>query len=78
MHPLFDVRELTDDEILKRIDRARNYLSFQTGLGRTPAIDSINFMLDTLYNEQDRRRAELFNSARVKQPDSIELGKLDD
>lgn len=77
MHPLFDVRELTDDEILKRIDRARNYLSFQTGLGRTPAIESIDCVLQTLYEEQDRRRAELY-SAGKKEDGNIELGRLDD
>ena len=77
MHPLFDVRELTDDEILKRIDRARNYLSFQTGLGRTPAIESIVCVLQTLYDEQDRRRAELY-AAGKKEDGNIELGRLDD
>lgn len=77
MHPLFDVRELTDDEILKRIDRARNYLSFQTGLGRTPTIESIDCVLQTLYDEQDRRRAELY-AAGKKEDGNIELGRLDD
>lgn len=78
MHPLFDVQTLTDDEILARIDRARNYLAFQTGLGRTPAIESISYMLDTLCGEQDRRRAELFDKSQVKPTGNIELGKLDD
>lgn len=78
MHPLFDVQSLTDDEILARIDRARNYLEFQTGLGRTPAVESIRYMLDTLCDEQERRRADLFGKAQVEPTGNIELGKLDD
>ena len=78
MHPLFDVQTLTDDEILSRIDRARNYLAFQTGLGHTPAVESINYMIDALCGEQDRRRAELFDKAQAAPTGNIELGKLDD
>lgn len=78
MHPLFDLQALTDDEILTRIDRARNYLALQTGLGRTATVESINLMLDALHDEQDRRRADRFGTAQVPNTGIIELGTLDD
>ena len=78
MHPLYDLRELSDQEISARIDRVRQYHNLQTGFGRTAAIDSASLILESLYNEQDRRRAELIKTPEGPAQGVIELGKIDD
>ncbi len=82
MHPFLDVSKLPDEEIIERLGRAYTYMNAQKILGHTPAVLSIQDVIQSLEDERFSRMQKLIDTEfKRKFPDAdkpIELGKLED
>lgn len=54
-HPLFDPTSLTDDELIDKLQKSRNYVGQQSQLGHDYTVESIEGIVRTLEAEQARR-----------------------
>ena len=77
MDPFLDVTALSDEVLNKRIDRSYLYMSQQTALGRTPTVNSIKIVLESLLEERQRRSRLFREEGSVKPPDVINIGVID-
>lgn len=82
-HPLYDARKLTDDDLLDRIGKSRQYLNMQRRLGHTEAANSIESVITALEAESKRRIMLSNDLSAQKQKnksnnpsDTIELGTI--
>lgn len=82
MHPLFDPKNLTDDQIIEKLQKSREYLAQQSQLGHDFTVDSIEMVVRTLELEQVARFTKVQETENkdsiVKALESIELGKVDE
>lgn len=82
MHNLiFDPAKLTDDQILEKLGKAYQYLSFQENLGHDSAVASITQTIIALDNErisrfQDSIEADIAHT-NPNLLDPIELGTIE-
>lgn len=81
-HPLFDPKDLSDDDLLERLQKSRNYLGQQTQLGHDYTVESIEAIVRTLEGEQERRfekQRDEANTQTIEEAlNSIELGKVEE
>jgi hypothetical protein len=81
MHPFLDVKKLTDEEIIERLGKAYSHMNMQKTLGHSPAVLSIQEIIQTLEDERRERMQKMIDEEyNRKFPDSkkpIELGKLE-
>lgn len=82
MHPFIDTAKLSDEEIIERLGKAYSYMNMQKTLGHSPAVMSIQEVIQSLEDERHNRMQKTMNDEMVKKyPDElkpIELGKLED
>lgn len=55
MHPLYNTKDLTDDQLLDKLQKAYEYLSMQSSLGHTDTVESIQSVIDQLEAEKENR-----------------------
>lgn len=81
MHPLVDLSTLSDEELVARIGRARQYLEYQSSLGHMPTAQSIRTIIEALEDERSKRilnsHGEEFKKKNPKDKDPIEIGNIE-
>lgn len=55
MHPLYDTKDLTDDQLLEKLQKAYSYMAMQSSLGHTDTVESIQTVIDQLETEKEDR-----------------------
>ena len=82
MHPFLDVAKLTDEEIIERLGRAYTFMNMQKTLGHSPAVLSIQEVIQSLEDERSKRMGKMMDDEYSRKfPDSnkpIEIGKLEE
>lgn len=82
MHPFLDVRKLTDEEIIERLGRAYTFMNMQKTLGHSPAVKSIEEVIQSLEDERRTRLQKMIDDEYSRKfPDAkkpIEIGKLEE
>ena len=82
MHPFLDVKKLTDEEIIERLGRAYTFMNMQKTLGHSPAVKSIEEVIQSLEDERRIRMQKMIDDEYSRKfPDSekpIEIGKLEE
>lgn len=82
MHPFLDVAKLSDEEIIERLGKAYTHMNMQKVLGHSPAVHSIQEVIQSLEDERllrlRRTMAEEFSKKYPDELKPIELGKLED
>jgi hypothetical protein len=82
MHPFLDVSKLTDEELIERLSKAYNHVSYQKSLGHAPAVHSIKEIIKSLEDERHNRMMknadEEFKKKFPKDLDPINLGSLEE
>lgn len=81
-HPLFDPTSLTDDELIDKLQKSRNYIGQQTQLGHDYTVESIEAVIRTLEAEQGRRfstEQDKSNADSIKDSlKSIDFGDIEE
>lgn len=81
-HPLFDPKGLSDDELLDKLQKSRQYLGQQTQLGHDYTVTSIESVVAALEGEQVRRftaERDLANKDDIKKDlNTINIGKVEE
>jgi hypothetical protein len=78
MHPFLNTSKLTDEEIIAKLLKARQYLGFQMSTGNMPSIQSIQEVIHFLEAERENRMIARQEEERRKVIDKpIELGKIE-
>jgi len=82
MHPFLDVSKLSDEEIINRLGKAYSFMNMQKDLGHSPAVQSIQEVIQSLEDERQLRMQKMMTEEYTKKyPDelkSIEIGKLEE
>lgn len=82
MHPFLDVAKLTDEEIIERLGKAYMHMNMQKTLGHSPAVLSIQEVIQSLEDERRMRiQRTMDDEYSKKYPEElkpIELGKLEE
>lgn len=79
MHPFLDLKNIPDDQLLDRLNKARTYLHFQSSMGHLPTVHSISDVINSLEEEIRERNYKRIHEG--KHPENIkshiELGNID-
>lgn len=81
-HPLFDPTNLTDDELIDKLQKSREHMGNQSQLGHDYTVESIEGIVRTLEAEQVRRFTvdqNESNADTIKEAlKSIDFGKIEE
>ena len=74
MHPFFDPKPLSDDDILKKLNEVSSRLRYaQSFIGDQIMIDQLELLMESLQNErQERMNRQYFDSWNSQFPDVLE------
>lgn len=82
MHPLYDTRELSDDKIAEKLNKAYLHRSQQAQLGHSSAVESIDAVIDSLELERQTRfgvlRQKEIEKANPKLHDPLNFGEVEE
>lgn len=82
MHPFLDVAKLSDEEIIERLGRAYTFMNMQKDLGHSPAVLSIQEVIQSLEDERHKRMQKTMSDEFSKKYPTanapIELGKIEE
>lgn len=81
MIPFLEVSKLSDEDIIDRLSKARQYRAYQHQMGHTPTVESIDAVIHALEEEQESRFQRRIREDAVKKNinpyQRIELGKME-
>ena len=81
MHPFLDLKDISDDQLLEKIQKCQRSMAYQQSLGHTDTVKSIEQVLDSLLIEQQTRlqnaMEEEINKKNPTRYDSIDIGYCD-
>lgn len=79
-HPLFDPKMLSDDDIIEKLQKSREYLAQQSQLGHDFTVTSIEGVVNALEAEKEARfmrtQEKENKDAIATSLEPIELGKI--